>query len=82
MRTDLFGDADYYDDDEDFPREIHASGTPFRSKFTGWCNMPDCDSRVRMNDLVTKVHYSDNPLIPVSGVACKSCTKWLPKGKK
>lgn len=58
--------------------ELVATGPQFISQFSGWCAV-DRFHKVKRGDRVTKVMWADNPTIPVSGVACKSCTKILPK---
>lgn len=53
----------------------------FRSLYKGVCTI-DARHRIKVQDLVAKVQRSDNPALIVTGVACKTCTQILPKGKR
>lgn len=50
----------------------------FEAQFSGHCAI-EYGHKVKRGDLVSKIQHADNPMIPVSGVACKSCTRMLPK---
>lgn len=50
----------------------------FRTKYAGRCNIDD-EHRIKRDDLVGKLQRADNPLIPVTGLACKMCIKHIPK---
>lgn len=67
--TDLNPESDY---------EIIAV---FDSMFTGTC-VVDRNHIVRRGDRVSKLQHSTNPMIPVSGVACKACTIMLPNARE
>lgn len=72
---DLMGvnaDYDYYDDYEVL--------RTFEAQFHSHC-LIDENHRVRRGDRVAMVRRADNPMLPVRGVACASCTKVLPRAK-
>lgn len=68
-----------YDDDDDDQEPYERAGNPFRSPFSGWCVI-EPSHKVKRNSLVCKIRRTDNPLVPVSGVACEHCTRILPRG--
>lgn len=61
-------------DDE---REFEIIGHPFPAQYGGVCTL-DYDHRIRRGDRVAKVQRADNPMLIVSGVACKDCIKGMP----
>lgn len=50
----------------------------FRSGYSGYCTL-DPEHRIKRNDLVGKLGRADNPMLPVTGVACKYCVKHIPR---
>lgn len=66
-------DLDYRGIDGDFERV----SPKFPSQYTGTCVL-DRSHTIKRGDIVCKVQHSDNPLIPVPGVACANCTYDLP----
>ena len=71
---DLLGDEVSNDTFE----EYEIVGRPFDARFPGRCTI-DPDHMVRRGDLVAYVQHADNPLLPVSGVACQACVRILPR---
>ena len=65
---------------EDPEEQFEAIGPLMDAKFSGRCAI-DWDHRIRRGDVVTRVAWADNPLLPVPGVACKNCTKFLKKSR-
>lgn len=61
--------------------EFERIGQPFAGRFNGICAV-DSEHRTRRGDMVSRVQRADNPMLPVTGVACKSCTKELPKAHR
>lgn len=61
---------------EDFERV----GMTFEAQFRGSCAI-DHDHNVKRGDKVCRVQRADNPTIVVTGVACKNCTKVLPRAR-
>jgi hypothetical protein len=61
----------------DTSNDYERIGRVFEAQYAGTCTL-DWDHKVRRGDRVSKVQRADNPMIPVSGVACASCTKVLP----
>lgn len=53
----------------------------FDSQFTGTCVI-DRSHTVRRGDRVAKLQLASNPMLPVTGVACKACTWALPLAKE
>lgn len=72
--TDPAGDPDFEENDW----EYETVGRPFEAVYPGRCTI-DYSHKVKRGDLVSRVQKSDNPLIPIPGVACKNCTKIYPK---
>lgn len=50
----------------------------FNALYTGSCTL-DNRHDIRRGTRVGKVRQIDNPLIPIPGVACASCVKFLPR---
>ncbi len=61
----------------DDPAEFEIVGRVFEAQFSGHCTL-DYDHKVRRGDRVARVQRADNPMMPISGVACKDCVKILP----
>lgn len=49
----------------------------FEALFSGRCTI-DRNHKIRKGDEVSRVKLKDNPLIPIPGVACKSCVILMP----
>lgn len=49
----------------------------FDAQFPGVCTI-DRDHRIKRGMRVARIQRADNPMIPISGVACSSCLKMLP----
>ena len=62
-----------YGNDEPDEFEIIAV---FDAQFNGTCTI-DRDHKVKRGTRVSRIQRADNPMIPVAGVACASCTKML-----
>lgn len=61
--------------------DYEAAGGSFETQFPGHCTI-NRDHKIKRGDRVVRVQRADNPLIPVPGVACKNCTKILPRAKR
>lgn len=61
---------------EDNLELYEVDGRSFESQYRGTCVI-NRDHEVKRGDKVARVKRTDNPLIPVAGVACKSCTRML-----
>jgi len=57
--------------------EFEIVGHTFEAQFSGTCTI-DRSHEIRRKDRVAKVQRADNPMLPVSGVACKNCVRLLP----
>lgn len=69
-------------DDSDITPELEYEVVSiFPSQFAGTCNIDD-RHRIRKGDRVGKLRLSDNPMVPIPGVACKYCTTDYPRAKK
>lgn len=64
--------------DED---EYEIIGRVFEAAFPGHCTI-DYEHRVKRGDSVARVQRADNPMLPVTGVACRACTLVLPRAKR
>lgn len=64
----------YGNDDE---TEFEIIGRTFEAQYSGVCTI-NYDHKVRRGDRVARVQRADNPMLPITGVACASCTKILP----
>lgn len=51
-------------------------GRTFESSFHGHCTL-DYDHRIKRGDRVARLKRTDNPMLVVSGVACKLCVDEL-----
>lgn len=58
--------------------EYEVVGRPFQAQFSGYCAV-DYDHRIKRGDRVARIQRADNPMIPVTGVACPMCLRILPK---
>jgi hypothetical protein len=65
------------DDEPELEWEVVVISRKFRAQYPGWCAVDD-DHRIRLGDLVAKIGRSDNPMKPLSGVACQKCVRMLP----
>lgn len=61
-------DIDYY--------AYEAIGRRFESQFRGTCTL-DYEHKIKRGDRVTRIQRADNPMLPISGVACANCTKLI-----
>ena len=66
--TEWFGNDD--------PEEFEIVGHTFEAQYNGVCTI-DRDHEIKRRDRVAKVQRADNPMLPVSGVACKNCVRIL-----
>ena len=74
--------------DDDDPAHMHGVidadvervSPIFAAQYSGVCVL-DRSHIVKRGDKVSKVRYVDNPLITLSGVACKNCTLDVPRAK-
>lgn len=66
---------------EDEGPEYETIGRAFRTMYKGNCTV-DYRHPIKKGDLVSKVRRQDNPIILVTGVACKTCTLMLPRGRE
>ncbi len=64
-------------DNDDIEFEILRT---FEAKFHGVCTIEPAH-KVKRGDRVAVVQRADNPMLPVKGVACKSCVSILPHVK-
>jgi hypothetical protein len=60
--------------------EYELIGPVFRSSYPGWCTL-DSNHRIRRDDRVSRVQRADNPMLPVTGVACSQCVRDLGHAK-
>lgn len=57
--------------------EFEIIGRTFEAQYHGVCTL-DYDHRVRRGDRVARIQRADNPMLPITGVACKNCIAFLP----
>lgn len=72
------------DVDEDFditPEDEFEIVAVFEAQWSGHCTIDWDHPKIYRGDKVSKVQRTNNPFIPVTGVACKHCTKELPYAK-
>ena len=62
------------------PDDYERTGRIFEAAFPGHCTI-DYDHPIKRGDPVTRLQRADNPMLPVPGVACKTCTKLVPRAK-
>lgn len=60
--------------------DYEVLGRWFPAQFVGRCTL-DYDHKIRLGDKVARVQRTDNPMLPVPGVACEKCLKILPRAK-
>lgn len=61
-------------DDEDVEFEILRT---FPAQYNGFCTIERAH-KIKRGDIVAVVQRADNPMLPVKGVACRSCVSILP----
>lgn len=74
-KVDLFDSLFDESDDGQFGEQYVITAT-FKSQFKGTCAVDDTHL-YRSGDYVGKLERSDNPFIPVSGVACNRCVRTI-----
>ena len=65
---------------DDPENDYEAIGPLIDAKFSGRCAIV-WDHRIKRGDVVTRIARADNPFLPVTGVACANCTKFLKKSR-
>lgn len=60
--------------------DFEIVGRVFETAFRSVCRVND-EHTVRKGDKVARLRHGDNPMLPVSGVACAACTKELPRAR-
>jgi len=60
--------------------KYEAIGGLIDAGWSGVCAI-DPSHRIKRKDLVTKIQLKDNPILPISGVACKYCTQILKRAE-
>ena len=78
MEIDFEDAENNYEYTEDFYERISK---PFLSTFSGRCAV-DNTHIVKKNTWVARVQRADNPMLPVTGVACATCVKMLRRVSK
>lgn len=73
-------DPDYFDVPDEGP-DYETLGRAFKSQYSGSCTV-EYRHHIKRGDLVSRVRRADNPNILVTGVACKTCTLMLPRGRE
>lgn len=68
------------DDSDITPDHDYEIVSIFPSQFGGVCNLEPAH-RIRKGDRVSKIRRADNPMVPLSGVACSYCTLEFPRAK-
>lgn len=71
------GDMDIPDADLE-PEEDYEVTAVFEAQFPGHCAV-NWDHRIKPGERVGRLQHSDNPMVPVRGVACKNCIRDLPR---
>jgi hypothetical protein len=71
---DKLGDEEEFGDTE---HDYELVGRKFDAQYSGHCTI-DYEHVVRRGTTVSGVQRADNPMLPVSGVACSACVKSLP----
>jgi hypothetical protein len=61
-------------DNDDIEFEILRT---FPAQYSGFCTV-DRAHKIKRGDIVAVVQRADNPMLPVKGVACRSCVSILP----
>jgi len=76
-----YGNLDLERDDTLDPEDVfEVVGRAFEAKYKGHCTI-NYDHKIKMGSRVARVQRKDNPMIPVSGVACSECIRMLPKAR-
>lgn len=73
-----YGNLDFEEADPEDVFEV--VGRAFESKYKGHCTL-NYDHKIKMGSRVARVQRKDNPMIPVTGVACSDCIRILPKAR-
>jgi len=73
-------DAELYDDDDLEPEDDYETLATFISQYSGVCTI-DNNHTYKRGDRIAKVQSTRNPFVPVPGVACKHCTRELPRAR-
>jgi len=60
------------------PDDYEKIGREFEAAFPSHCAL-NWDHAVKRGDRVSRIQRADNPMLPVTGVACKTCTKLIPR---
>jgi hypothetical protein len=78
-QLDMFDSLFDEDDDGSFHSEYIITAT-FPAQFKGRCRVDDTHV-YKVGDYVGKLERTDNPFIPVQGVACNRCIRLIPHEK-
>lgn len=78
MRLNIFKETEDYEEPHE---EYELIGRTFESMYAGRCTI-ERSHKVKRGDMVSRVQRSENPFVTVSGVACKTCTKSLPRARQ
>jgi len=70
----LFDENPESPDDDDVEFEILRT---FPAQYHGFCTIERAH-KIKRGDIVAVVQRADNPMLPVKGVACRSCVSILP----
>lgn len=60
----------------DDPVEFEIIGRTFLSQYSGTCTI-DRDHEIKRGTKVARVQRADNPMLPISGVACSQCIRTM-----
>ncbi len=58
------------------PEEFEVDGRPFMTMYPGNCTV-DYEHIIKRGERVARVRRADNPMLPVSGVACYRCIRLM-----
>lgn len=72
-QVDLFDSLFDESDDGQFGEQYVITAT-FKAQYKGTCTL-DIEHQYKTGDIVGKVERSDNPFLPVAGVACNRCVR-------
>lgn len=56
--------------------EYEVVGHPFPTQFAQFCRV-NYTHKIKRGDMVAKIQRADNPMLPVTGVACKVCVRLM-----
>ena len=73
-----YGNLDPESEDPEDVFEI--VGKSFEAQYKGRCTI-NYDHVIKLGTKVARVQRQDNPMIPVSGVACAACIRLLPRAR-